>query len=71
MYRIWLKLWAKLSKDSDVLIDIIDLSARTIIKRNTLLKQGHDENDFDEEIWSSYPNADKNEIRPILRKMIK
>lgn len=58
------KLWARLSKDLDVRVDIIDISSKTKILENIILHHGNYDKDFDEALWS-YEN-DKTHLRSVL-----
>jgi protein-tyrosine-phosphatase len=63
------KLWSSLSRDFEVVVDVIDLTTGKYLRRNvTDLYQGSDDEDFDEKYWS-YSN-DKDEIRFLLKKVV-
>jgi len=57
-------LWAKLSKDATLKVDIIDLDTNTTIEENVIIHQGIEDADFDERVWSYTP--EKKDIRLIL-----
>jgi hypothetical protein len=58
------KLWSRLSKELDVIVDIYDLKSDSIIESNVVLHHGNYNNDFDERLWSYSKNKDN--IRSIL-----
>lgn len=62
------KLWAKLSKNSDVIVDLVDIKRVKLVESNVKLHHGNHERDFDERLWSL--DKSKKHIRPILRKII-
>jgi hypothetical protein len=61
------KLWASLSKDTDIIVDIIDLKNKTIVEKSVKLHHGSYDADFDDRIWS-YGN-DKAHLRLILKDL--
>lgn len=62
------KLRVVLSKQIDVIVDIIDLSNNVIIKKNVELIHGENDEQFDPNYWST--NEDKESIRFIIKKYI-
>lgn len=62
------KLWSRLSKETDVKVDIVNIESGEIIHNNIDLHHGTDDWDFDTRLWSR--NDDKNHIRPILLKIL-
>lgn len=62
------KLWKRLSKNIDVIVDIIDISKDIIIEQNVTLHHGSEDWDFDTRVWD-YTNS-KKDIRLILRDII-
>ena len=61
------RLWAKLSKEIDVRVDIIDLYSETYLEKDVILKHGTDDWDFDKRVWSY--DYDKKYIRLILKEI--
>ena len=59
------KLWASLSKDTDIVVDIVDFKNKKIIEKSVVLHHGSYDADFDDRIWS-YSN-DKSHLRLILK----
>jgi hypothetical protein len=62
------RLWATLSRMTDVVVDIIDYDAETVIARNVTLHQGQYDADFDKRVWSY--GEDKQHIRLVLRNVL-
>lgn len=58
------KLWARLSKELDVKVDLIDIKTKTKIKENVILYHGNYDKDFDKALWSY--NNNKENIRSVL-----
>ena len=61
------KLWARLSKDLDVQVDIIDANTKTKIIDNVVLHHGNYDSDFDKALWSY--KEDKENLRSVLTKI--
>ena len=61
------RLWAKLSKEVDVRVDIIDLDSEKVLEKDVILKHGTDDWDFDKRVWSY--DYDKKYIRLILKEI--
>lgn len=61
------RLWAKLSKEVDVRVDIIDLHSETILEKDVILKHSTDDWDFDKRVWSY--DFDKKYIRLLLKEI--
>lgn len=61
------KLWARLSKEIDVRVDIIDLDSEKVLEKDVVLKHGTDDWDFDKRVWSY--DFDKKHIRLILKEI--
>ena len=59
------KLWANLSRMTDVVVDIIDFDSEIVIDRNVTLHHGQFDADFDRRAWSY--GEDKKHIRLVLR----
>lgn len=59
------KLWARLSKLSNVTVDIINVETNKYIKKNVEILHGDEDHEFDDEIYS-YDNS-KKDIRLILK----
>lgn len=62
------KLWVRISKHTDVIVDIIDIEKDIVLERNVLLHHGTDDWDFDNRVWSY--DTDKKDIRLILTKVV-
>ena len=63
------KLWTALSKDDDIIVDVIDLDICKTLYTNIILNHGYADEDFDNRIWS-YDETKKN-IRPVLVNILK
>ena len=61
------KLWSRLSKDSEIIVDVINIKDNVIIDKNVELKHGKLNDEFDERYWSK--DLSKKDIRFILRKI--
>ena len=59
------KLWASLSKHSDITIDIIDITTGNFLERDVVPHHGDEDFEFDERVWSY--DVDKKHIRLILK----
>lgn len=59
------KLWSKLSRKTDLIVDIIDFENNQIIEENVKVYHGDLDEEFDKRVWS-YDN-DKKHIRLILK----
>lgn len=46
------RLWAKLSRSSDIIVHIIDLNTKQIIEDDTIILQGIEDESFDNRVWS-------------------
>ena len=62
------RLWAALSRDTDIIVDVVDYRNLTVIARDVRLHQGRYDEDFDKAIWS-YDDSRKH-IRLVLRDVI-
>ena len=62
------KLWARLSKELDVKVDIIDAKSKTVIQNNIILHHGKYDEDLDKALWSY--KDDKKNLRSVLTKII-
>jgi hypothetical protein len=62
------KLWARLSKDLDVKVDIIDIKKKELIHENIVLHHGNYDEDFDKALWD-YTES-KEHLRSVLTKII-
>ncbi|HIQ27496.1 MAG TPA: hypothetical protein EYH42_03235 [Sulfurovum sp.] len=62
------KLWARLSKELDVKVDIIDAKSKTLIHSNIVLHHGNYDEDFDNTLWSY--KDDKKYLRSVLTKIL-
>jgi hypothetical protein len=60
------RLWAALSRDPDVIVDVVDLDSKSVIDPNATLQQGDKDEEFDQRYWSKY--LDKEKFRFILHK---
>lgn len=61
-------LWAKLSKNLDLKVDIYDIKKNELLFDNVILHHGKYEQDFDKRLWSV--SKDKNNIRSILTEIL-
>jgi len=59
------KLWSKLSKQTDLTVDILNLDTEEYIEKNAVIKHGDLDHEFDTRVWSY--GVDKNHIRMILK----
>jgi len=62
------KLWARLSKELDVQVDLYNVKTDEVIEKNVILHHGNYNNDFDEKLWSF--SKSKIHIRSILIDLI-
>lgn len=62
------RLWAKLSKEVDVIVDIYDLKSDSIIEENVILHHGYYNSDFDKRLWSF--SKDKHFVGSILKDIL-
>jgi hypothetical protein len=62
------KLWSKLSKQHDIVVDLVDIKRGKLIESHVKLHQGDHETDFDARLWSL--GKEKKNIRPVLRKIL-
>jgi hypothetical protein len=62
------RLWATLSREMDVVVDIVDYDREIVIERNVILHHGQYDADFDQRVWSY--NEDKQHIRLVLRDVV-
>lgn len=60
------KLWDSLSRDTDIICDVIDDQERKVIKHNTRVNSGEEDWDFDTNIWDF--SFDKAHIRMAIYK---
>ena len=61
------RLWTRLSKSLDVVVDIIDIDKNVVIEKDAKLKHGSKDWEFDKRVWSR--EIDKNDIRLLLTKI--
>lgn len=61
------KLWAKISRDSRLIVDVVDIMSSRVVMTDVELKHGDLDHEFDASIWSY--DLDKAQLRPILRKL--
>ena len=59
------RLWSRLSKEIDVIVDIYDFKNDKVLEKNVILHHGNYNNDFDEKLWSY--SKDKHFTRSILK----
>jgi hypothetical protein len=59
------KLWVRLSKSIDVVVDIIDIKNYKVLEKDVKLHHGDEDWDFDERVWSY--DTDKAHIRLVLK----
>ena len=57
-------LWAKLSKNLDLKVDIYNIKKNELLFTDVILHHGKYDSDFDERLWSY--SKDKHNIRSIL-----
>lgn len=62
------KLWSKLSKESDIIVDIIDISSAKYVEKNTVIHHGELDGDFDKRVWTT--DDSKWNIRLLLRDIL-
>lgn len=62
------KVWSRLSKELDILVDIIDTKNNILVKEDVILHHGNQDEEFDREIWSY--DGDKQHIRLILKDIL-
>jgi len=63
------KLWARLSKELDVQVDIIDAKNKEHVTRNIKLHHGNYDKDFDKALWSYNDDNNKKNLRSVLTKI--
>ena len=61
------RLWARLSQQADMVVDVVDTARNAVVAREVQLHQGKLDADFDKEYWSYDINAGKHNIRFVLR----
>lgn len=59
------KLWSKLSRITDLTVDIIDLKDNKYLEKNTIIHHGDLDEEFDKRVWSY--DIDKKHIRLVLK----
>lgn len=59
------KLWAKLSRMTDLTVDILDINKNVILEKNTVIHHGDLDEEFDKRVWSY--DMSKKHIRLILK----
>ena len=59
------KLWASLSRRSDLTVDIIDVKTDKVLEKDTIIRHGDLDEEFDERVWSY--DIDKKHIRLVLK----
>lgn len=62
------KLWSKISKESDVTVDIIDIIKGEYLEKNATVHHGDFDHEFDDRIWSR--GNEKYNIRLLLKNII-
>ena len=63
------RLWAKMSKDLDVVVDIVDVKKKIVLDQGVELYHGRHDHDFDQRVWSY--SRDKENIRLVMRSIAK
>jgi hypothetical protein len=63
------KLWAKLSKMTDITVDIIDILSDKYLEKNVIIHQGKDDWDYDFRVWGENYDSSKKDIRLILKDL--
>lgn len=61
------KLWKKLSEDSDITVDIIDIKEGVYIDKNVIIHHGDLDDEFDKRIWKEEGDTSTHNIRLILK----
>lgn len=61
------KLWKKLSEDSDITVDIIDIKEGVYIDKNVIIHHGDLDDEFDKRIWKEEGDISTHNIRLILK----
>lgn len=61
------KLWARLSKTNDLIVDIVNIKTGDIIDSNVVLHQGQYDSDFDKRLWKY--NDSITHIRSLLKEI--
>jgi hypothetical protein len=61
------KLWAAISKDSTIVVDILDIASGQVLEKNVILNHGDLDSQFDPKLWSR--DFDKVFIRPIMKSI--
>jgi hypothetical protein len=61
-------LWAKLSKELDLQVDLYNTKTDSVIEENVILHHGKYNNDFDARLWSF--SKDKHNIRSVLKDIL-
>lgn len=59
------RLWTRLSKEFDIIVDIVDVDKGEYVEKNTTIHHGDLDGEFDKRIWSRA--EDKLHIRTLLR----
>ena len=59
------RLWSRLSKMEDLIVDIIDVKNNKVLVADTEIYHGLEDKDFDTRVWSY--EAGKKDIRLILK----
>lgn len=62
------RLWAKLSKEIDISVDIIDTRTKEVLFKNTILHHGDTDSEFDKRMWSY--TKEKHFIRSVMTKIL-
>lgn len=62
------RLWASLSRDTDISVDLVDLANDAVIGTEVVLHQGRYDADFDQAVWSY--GREREHIRMVLRDVI-
>lgn len=61
------RLWAKLSRENDVVVDVIDVTIPKLLHKDAVIHQGTDDWDYDLRIWANGYTEDLKHIRLILK----
>jgi hypothetical protein len=61
------KLWSRLSKENDIIVDIVDISSGEFTEKDTIIHHGELDDEFDKKIWRSEGDISTHHIRLLLK----
>lgn len=61
------RLWSRLSQQIDVVVDIVDVKAKTVLERGVMLHHGQYDHEFDKRVWSYGREIES--VRVVLRQV--